>query len=462
MMNAPAAKVRMVRVLTYGKGLEAIEQEAVYQLGRLQRHVCIAAYCGGSEVAQQAAMLGRPPAEWSNRYFSETLPRECAALHADIPYIPSSPWGGALPFHVKTGVAHYYGVGAYRRPLSDVKHAGVKFTTETLGFSNVPDVETMALVGGGVTLPPHHPQWKARVPRDTGPGWDFEDIRDHYLALLFGIDAVALRSVDLERYYALSRVLSGEVMQQVLGEWRKPENPCGGGLVWFFKDLWPGAGWGIVDSTARPKAAFWYLKRAWAPRTVRLTDEGLDGLDVLVLNESPLPLHAEVQIGLYRRGHQVGAAAPTSVNVAARDTLTLQMDALVGHFTDTTRAYRFGPAHCDVVHVRLVERDTCDLLGEDFYFPEGLNFPILDAAPVTTQAAWGSDGTLCVTLRSAVFLQSVCVSCKNFAPSDNYFHVAPGTEKRLSFAPLTSGSVDFKADFEALNLRETFTVRATA
>ena len=36
MLNAPAAKVRMVRVLTYGKGLEAIEQEAVSSVNKRQ------------------------------------------------------------------------------------------------------------------------------------------------------------------------------------------------------------------------------------------------------------------------------------------------------------------------------------------------------------------------------------------------------------------------------------------
>ena len=116
------------------------------------------------------------------------------------------------------------------------------------------------------------------MPRDSGAGWDFEDVRDHYLQELFKVDAVRLRSFDMPRYLELSRVVTGEVMHAVYSEWRSSFSRCAGGLVWFFKDLWPGAGWGIVDSRGFPKAAYYYLRRAWQPRQVTITDEGLDGL----------------------------------------------------------------------------------------------------------------------------------------------------------------------------------------
>lgn len=437
-----------------------IEEEVQHQLNRLQRHVSIAAYCGGSEIAQQAAMLGLPADEWTNDFFAENLPKHCVAWHPEIPYFPSTPWGGALPFHVATGISHYYGVGAYRRPLEDAKAARVKFTTECLGFSNVPDSETMALLLDGKTPPPHHPRWKARQPRDNGAGWDFEDVRDHYFGLLFKTDPITLRSQDIERYYALSRVVTGEVMRRVFAEWRNADSRCAGALVWFLRDLWPGAGWGIVDSTGRPKAAFWYLKRIWAKQVVFLTDAGLDGLDVHIVNEESDPLDARIELELFQAGRIATGSAQTSVRIPGRGAVTLQGDALLGCFSDSTAAYRFGPPKHDVITVRLKRSDTGVLLSEDFYFPSGLDLVPQRTATIKSDVNWRPDGQVLVTLSSDVFLQAVCVSCKDFTPSDNYFHLAPNQHKNVVFSMCGPGSTAFRAHFEALNLAETATVRA--
>ncbi len=436
-----------------------VEEEARHQLGRLRRHACIAAYCGGSEIAQQAAMLGLPAEQWCNGFFGEALPRLCRELHPGIPYFPSTPWGGALPFHVGTGIAHYYGVGAYRRPLSDVRAARVKFATECLAFANVPEPETTALVLGTPTPPPHHPKWKARQPRDTGAGWDFEDIRDHYLRALYGVDPVALRSQDLARYYALSRAVSGEVMRRAFAEWRSPSSGCGGALVWFWRDFWPGAGWGVVDATGRAKPALWHLKRGWAPRSVHLTDEGLDGLAVHVVNEGAEALAATVEVELLRAGRRAAEGVRQDVLVPPRGALSLHLDALLGYFSDSTAAYRFGPPRYDVIAVRLCAPGGA-VLGEDFHFPVGMGLPVQHGARVEGVAAWTGEGVVELSLTSDVFLQSVAIASEGFVPDDNHFHLAPRREKRVTFVAADRRAAAFKAHIEALNLAQLVTVRA--
>jgi beta-mannosidase len=431
-----------------------VEDEACDVLSRLQRHACIAAYCGGSEIAQQAAMMGLGPEHWSNDFFEETLPALCAQAHPDIPYFPSTPWGGALPFHVSSGIAHYYGVGAYRRPLSDVKVARVKFAAEALAFSNAPDAAAMAsLVEGNAVPPPHHPKWKARVPRDNAAAWDFEDVRDHYLRELFEQEPVVLRSHDLERYYALSRVVSGEVMARTFAEWRAAHSGCGGALVWTWRDVWPGAGWGLTDSDGNAKPALWHLKRIWAPRTVFFTDEGLDGLAVHVANDCDKPLDVRLELAMYRDGRIAVGAADTALRIPARAAVARQVDGLFGYFTDASNAYRFGPPRQDLVLARLVNAATGETIADAFHFPAGYRLPTQHSANITCDTTRLPDGKIAVAIRSDAFLQSLAVSCEGFTPDDNYFHVAPGREKRVVFTPRGEAGA-FRASCEALNLRE--------
>ncbi len=427
-----------------------IEAEVAGLLRRLAAHPCVAVYCGGSEIEQQAAMLGLPPEQWSSPFFTEQLPARCAQAHPGTVYFPSTPTGGALPFHTAEGLTHYYGVGAYRRPLHDARLADVRFTPECLGFSNVPDGEGLPL--------PHHPAWKAGVPRDSGAGWDFEDIRDHYLERLFSVNPIALRSVDPERYLALSRAVSGEVMLRVFAEWRRPGGRCGGGLVWFLKDLRPGAGWGVIDSSGQPKAAYWYLRRAWARRAVLITDEGLQGLDLHLLNEESAALEGTVELELLADGRSLRAAS-APVSIPARGALTLSGDALMGGFTDLSHAYRFGPPAHDVVLARLRGPDGA-VLSQDAFFPGGYSLPLqrepgLEGSCVTAAA----DGTVVMTLRSAVFLQSVAIQCGGFSLSDNHFHLAPGIPREIVCTPRPDAR-SLKAWVSALNMAGFLTVRA--
>jgi len=307
---------------------------------------------------------------------------------------------------------------------------------------------------------PHHPLWKAGVPRDNGAGLDFEDIRDFYLQQLYGVDPVRLRSENLERYYALSRAVSGEVMSRVFAEWRSTHSACGGALVWFFRDLRRGAGWGIVDSDNRPKPVYHYLRRRWADRAIHITDEGLDGLHLHINNESAEPLQARVELEVFQHGRIRIANAGRELSVPPRSTLHLASDALLGHFIDITYSYRFGPPGHDVVVARLVERDSGATLSEDFHFPLGLNLPFQDGAQIEISARQDADGSVVTTLESNCLLQTVTIDSRDYRADDNYFHLAPNRRKQVRLVPGGGGANKFKAYVGALNLRDSITVKA--
>lgn len=428
-----------------------VEAELGEALARMRRHPCVVVVCGGSEVEQQAAMLGlREGVPALRGWLAEKVRRELP----EAAWVPNSPSGGPLPFHTRTGVTHYFGVGAYRRPLGDARRAGVRFATECLSLSNLPSKASVQQHFGSTAPPTHGPAWKGGVPRDRGAGWDFEDVRDHYLRELFGEQPVELRAVDLERYHELSRAVVGELLLRTYAEWRRPGSGCGGALVWLLQDLVPGAGCGLFDSDGRVKPSLHALRRAWARRAVLLTDEGLDGVDVHVLNESDEVLEGRVELELLHGAARTGqASAP--VRVEPWSAITLNGEALFEGFADLAWAYRFGPPRHRVVLARLVVEE--EELHQDALFVGGYGLPQVSTT-VEASLEEGPEGRL-LRLKSPVFLQSVSLESRGWTPDDEGFHLAPDRPRTVLFRPDGPAPPSLRVRLSALNLDRGLTIR---
>jgi beta-mannosidase len=409
---------------------------------RLAGRPSTAFVCGSSEVAQQVAMLGLPPEVQSSALFDAVIPEALAAALPDVPYVPSTPWGGALPFHPHTGIAHYYGVGAYLRDPDDARRADVKFAAETLAFSNVPEPVTVEALLGDGEAPPTHPRWKARVPRDRGVGWDFEDVREHYVGRLFRVDPAALRHADVTRWLALGRVATGAMMEHTFTEWRRHGSSCAGGLVFMLRDPWPGAGWGVVDAHGRPKAAWFALRRVLQPLALLVTDEGLNGLALHVVNDRPETRTVDVSLTLYRHGETVTCTGTRRLTVAGGATLRIDGDALLERFADTTQAYRFGPPGHDVAVARMSDAATGAFLGDAFHFPAGPGTTIEPDVGLSAAARATGAGTWIVTLTARRLAQWVWLETEGAEPLDNYVHLAPGVPREIAVRALPDARTD--------------------
>jgi beta-mannosidase len=235
-------------------------------------------------------------------------------------------------------------VGAYLRDLSDARLANVRFAAECLAFANVPDEETLdGFLAPGQT-PPTHPRWKERVPRDNGVGWDFDDVRDHYLRVLHGVDPLSLRSTDPTEYLRRSREVTGEVMARTFAEWRRPGSSCDGAIVLMLRDLWPGAGWGLIDAEGRPKEALRRLRPVLRATTAFLADEGLNGLWLHIVDD-----RAPVEATPLR----VLSTTPTGATLSLLQHGSVSVDGLIGRFCDSTYSYRFGPPRTDPIVLKI-------------------------------------------------------------------------------------------------------------
>jgi beta-mannosidase len=416
--------------------------EAREQVRRWGAHPCVAVLCGNSEVEQQAAMWGAPRELWQPRFFHVDLRELCAGQAPHVPYWPSSAHGGAFPHIASSGTTSYYGVGAYERPLEDARHSGLRFATECLAFASVPSTDTLSRLPGGLATRAHHPGWKQRSPRDLGAGWDFDDVRDHYVQRLFGVDPARLRHADHERYLALGRLAVAQATEAAFSEWRRPDSACGGALLLFLRDLWAGAGWGVLDDEGRPKSAWHALQRAWQPLAVSFTDEGGNGVAVHVVNDGPSVVTARLRIQAWREPAVRVAHGERAIDVPARGGVTLSCVDVLGQFIDLNHAYRFGPAPCDALFGQLCAPDG-RTLAEAVIFPAGLAALLARPRPEIGLAAEvirldGDVARVAVTTRDLAV--DVQVEVPGWTAQDAHFHLPPAGRRELALQRHRAGA----------------------
>ncbi|APO70337.1 glycoside hydrolase family 2 protein (plasmid) [Rhizobium gallicum] len=415
-----------------------VEAEVAQFLSATRLSPSLAVVCGGSEIHQQAAMLGLPERVWASPIVEEIIPAVARSLRPDVPYVVNSPFGGAMPFSPNEGVTHYYGVGAYMRPLDDSRRADVRFAAESFAFAHVPQARTLSR---HLSVPPvQSPLWKERVPRDRGASWDFEDVRDHYLRELYGFESDRLRREDPDLYLALSQAVTGEVAEECYAEWRRQGSGCNGALVWTLQDLLPGPGWGVIDSTGEPKPTWYALRRAFRPVQVLFTDEGTNGLDVHVINESNVTLDLDLEVRCLRDGWQKVVSGKLGLPIEARAKRKIACTDLFGAFFDTTYAFRFGPPSHDVTVARLTAPETEALIAEAFYFPWGRT-KAFHEAEITASVAQQDDHWF-LDLRSDRLAQSVQVDLEAYRAEDDWFHLPPGAMRRLRLHPRAGTSAE--------------------
>ena len=282
-------------------------------------------------------MLGLDPELGRGPFFGEILPAIAADAGSDAVYVPSAPFGGDLPFRPDRGVANYYGVGGYRRPLSDARMAGVRFAAECLAFANVPDDATVDQVdplerracpatsaaAGTSTTSATTISGAARRRPGRAPAGRPEPLPGALAGGHRRGDGRGLRGVAARRHPAAAASSCG------CATW------CRGRL-------------GSARPGWRPKTAFHHLRRALAPIAVWMTDEGLGGIAVHVANDRPEPLAARLRVALYRDGeHPVGDIV-VAIELPAHGSAERNVEAVLGRFVDASWAYRFGPPAQDV------------------------------------------------------------------------------------------------------------------
>jgi beta-mannosidase len=398
-------------------------------LAPLSRHPCLAIVCGDQESDQHAAMFGLTKEERSSSIIDEIIPRVVARVLGSITYVASSPTGGEPPFRTDVGICHYYGVGAFLRPIEDSKLANVRFMSEGLAFAIPPEDETVIAEFGRASVVGHDPKWKAAIHHEAGKAFDLEDVRDYYVREHFGTDPLLSRYLDAEYHLDLGRAIICEIFTDVLGWWRDARSACDGALLIALRDLVPGAGWGVVDALGRPKAPWYTLRRLFDPIAAFISDEGLNGPLLHLFNDTQEHVKAVIDIALFGQAEMALAEIRREVLLDDQGQLDIDLGGLFGGFKDLGYAYRFGAIGVDAIRVDVEIEGHSPI--QSVYLPGGPRRNREVELGLHAIARRLEDGEWVLTVSTRRVAQYVCIDIPGFVAEDSWFHLTPGTQRSL-------------------------------
>jgi beta-mannosidase len=180
------------------------------------------------------------------------------------------------------------------------------------------------------------------------------------------------------------------------------------------------------------------LKRAFRPIQLSLSDEGTNGLDIHLINETGNGLEAMLELTCLRDGTQPVVHAKRPLTLLPRQSQTIAATGMFGAFFDTTYAYRFGPPSHDVTVARLRDVATGHVIADAFHFPLGRK-KALHAANLQV-AVREENGGWSLEIGTDRLAQSVHVTTEGYRASENWFHLAPGESRKIALLPETAAS----------------------
>ncbi len=219
-------------------------------------------------------------------------------------------------------------------------------------------------------------------------------------------------------------------MTDVFSEWRRAGSTCMGGLVWQLQDLLPGAGWGIVDARGRPKSAWHALRQVWQPLQVLITDEGLNGLHVHVVNESATPRTVQLTFRCLRDGEIATVQATQTLTLAPRETRRLVAAELDRSLFRFHLRLSLRPARARRRPGHPARPGGQQRVAQPGGVPAGPPRRRV-RAPGLSATVEQVDGVWWLTVSARRFARWVHIEDHAFRPELDWFHLGPGEARRI-------------------------------
>jgi beta-mannosidase len=249
---------------------------------------------------------------------------------------------------------------------------------------------------------------------------------------------------NFEEYVEQTQINQGEAMRCGIEHWRSHKFDTSGALIWQMNDCWPVSSWALVDYENRRKAAYYFVKCAFAPVMLSVWPEEKQ-IDVTLANDTLNPVGGTAEICL----------ADTCGEIIWKHEAPLFATANgVGQILIPTSSLPESAKNGAILSARVYnERGTiastkvlCRPM-KDLYIPAAeLTIasiePCKDDSFIVTVSA--EDLACYVHLAS----QDAELSC-----SDNWFHMLPGEERKVAVRPCGTPINPDSIEVKCLNRR---------
>ena len=419
--------------------VDNVRHEVTEQVKRLRHHASLALWCGNNECQAihgfRASRAGTDERMPGLLYYDELIPGLLAELDPATPYRASSPFGGPGldQNNMDEGDVHdwtvWHGLPAFPAhgpvPPNDRSPAGVAWTRyaedrgrfiSEFGIQSSPSMATWRRV-----LPEH----QLHLGSDGFLARIKDKPKDKVDAMLVSVTGLA---TTLQEYVDFTQINQAEGLKFGIEHFRRRMPHCSGTLVWQFNDCWPGVSWSLVDFHGFAKAAYFYVRRAYAPVMASFKVVG-DVVEAWVVNDTPRAVEGPLRIGLESFAGHASWTVMQSFSVPARSSRCV---------------WRSAAVQGDAARYLSVRSETGLFMPNRHFFApvHALQRP-RPTAPEVQVLRW-SDTELVVRVTATTWLHVVHVLAdhEDATFSDNYFDLAAGEVREV----LVSRPVAIAAD----------------
>ncbi len=390
--------------------LKEAEREAMEAVLRLRGHPSIVLWCGNNENQWLHSVLWRVRDKverlYGSQIYESLLLRVCQFLDPTRPYRPSTPYGGEDSSGRHEGDRHNWEVWSQGIDYPAYLEDNGRFISE-FGWQAPPTMKLLSAYIEKQDLNPDSFAFRAHEKQTGGL-----ELLKALLSIHYPVPT------SMEQFVLYGQLNQGEALKTAVTHWRSRMFKTSGCLIWQLNDCWPVISWSLIDYGLNPKAAYFFVKRAFQPVIAPLIVKQSKA-EAYVINETNQQLNATLRFEVMTFSGEVlfdqitAIALPAYMSIlavqTALDELPMKENCIL-----VTSLESAG---------RIIHQDTRTVKE-----PKDLKLP-----PPTIQGTTKKIDTKTyeITLQSPVYAKAVKIEANELRAefSDNFFDLVPNRQK---------------------------------